>query len=639
MKSHRTWALALGLLSVAQGAQAARSAATTADPPSPLREITDLRLEMDGDSLDLHWPASGPCTRVLHAPTPYGSFVALEGLVFQHPGDDRTHWRFPVVESQGFYRVQSNAAPVGAITGEQEVSVDFFQQVVFDASASTDADGDSLAFRWEHDSLPTQFGPQLVLAAPLAEGITEWRLYANDGCQDSEALYLTVEYENPLPNGFCVSDFGDDWNPGTWDAPLASLEEALSRCTEEMHNIYLAHGLYIGQFTLTSNAHIYGGYSLDFHERDINTFFSEFRTGSIGTGTAMIGQSLENIVLDGLWMDIHAPVGAAPGTSVYGVLLTNCQSVTIRDCVILIHPAPGGSQGAPGASGAFGGGGGTGQPGCENGGTFCGTCSRPQGGNGGFSGAGNPGGVGGQAGLGGGSGFSGGSGPGGGGSGGLGGPSGGNGQVGQAGAQGQAGLPGAVGLLQFAATGVEASVGGTGTAGTAGRGGGGGGGGGGGTDGCDSYGSGGGSGGGGGGGGQPGSGGLPGGSTICVYLHGCTDVFIDGCHLASFEPGDGGNGGSGGSGGPGGAGGNGGPYGGPGEQDDAGNGGHGGQGGQGGPGGAGGPGQGGHSIAIYRSPGSLTLLDNLLYVSPGGQGGINAVGITAPYGISATVYP
>ncbi|MES2799296.1 MAG: T9SS type A sorting domain-containing protein [Bacteroidota bacterium] len=335
---------------------------------------------------------------------------------------------------------------------------------------------------------------------------------------------------------------------------------------------------------------------------------------------------------------------SAPGTTTYGVYLSNCATYKFVRCHISAGNAGDGTDGMSGMSGTAGAVGVAGSGGSCDGGT----CTFSSGNAGAAGGAGGAGAIGSAAGAGGpngngaqnpgsagtaGSARNGGGGGGGGaggdecsanngGNGGNGGASasalaanggtrGSDGDPGTTGASGSNGGNGATGLT--GATGADGTeVGGFWEAGTAGLdgtdgagGAGGGGGGGGGRQICtfcdNGPGNGGGGGGGGGQGGTAGTGGTGGGSSFGVYsrLNGATSSFVD-CNISAGNAGNGGIGGAGGAGGLGANGGTGGQT----CTGEIGAGGNGGKGGNGGAGGSGGNGAFGLSAAVQLASGT-----------------------------------
>ena len=431
--------------------------------------------------------------------------------------------------------------------------------------------------------------------------------------------------------------FGNDSNPGTMLAPVATLERGIALAAAQNKDVYVAAGTYTpaGPLQLQSGVSLYGLY-------DGTTNWgrgTQNLTVIAGGSTAVFASGLTNEThVEGFSIKATTPVN--PGQSAYGILVINSTSnVVIRYNSISADNATDGSAGTspgsqPTASSGVAGAGGT----CDSGNGFGGaggtsTCSRPggAGGNGGPEGAnnGSPGAIGAgdtQGGAGGSGGNVGGTGQ--------------NGATGLAGANGSNGAA-APGTFNLAASGYVPANGSAGSAGAGGNGGGGGGGGGG--QGCffcnDGGGNGGGGGGAGGCGGTPGTGGGGGGGSIAVFVFGASAIITDN----TLTTGKGGNGGAGGNGSLGGQGGTGGP-GATVCTTEVGAGGNGGSGGNGGVGGSASGGSGGPSIGVCYAKSTLVLASNSFVIGApgsGGTGGTNpALGAapSGPSGMSTNVF-
>lgn len=421
-----------------------------------------------------------------------------------------------------------------------------------------------------------------------------------------------------------VSTTGSDSDAGTPAMPKLTIGAGLTTAlaAHPAKDVYVATGTYdVGSgLTLSSGAHIFGGYD--------STDWSR----SVGTGTVVAGAPVGIVAISANAIELQnlrVAASSAPGSDgEYAAFLRNSSAVFAG----VTLEAAAGESGLDGSStatpAAAGGDGAPGAPGVEHSAAlFCNLHPLPDGGAGGTL-AGVPaaaGGAGGAPGVGYGAGKPGiaaaaGTAPG------AGVPSGyslpeiGPEYMGADGANGTDGSSGLAGAASFTSSGFIPGDGAPGGPGQPGAGGGGGGGGGGGTVGCDSSGSSGGGGGAGGAGGIGGGGGSGGASSIALYLESSSaDVTADSVLIA----GDGGTGGDGGAGQPGGAGGSYGPagsYGGGGEQDDGTSGGHGGTGGAGGIGGPGAGGAGGSSICVLVGGASVVTLDPSTSLATGTAG-------------------
>ena len=453
--------------------------------------------------------------------------------------------------------------------------------------------------------------------------------------------------------GIWVSaSLGDDANPGTRAAPMASLSAAVAKATNENVHLYACGELWTEPLILPATTWLYGGF--DCH--DGWTFKGETHRARIETGpdqiplrTAGYGKVLQ--ITD---FSIRAADATVPGGSSIAVFVDDQNDVTFRRCGItagrgadgldaeaIVEPAPAGAEGSAGADACTTADG----PGGTSPETACGTDVLSRGGKGGDGGAMLA--TAGEAGL----------------------PAprgekdpsdpqdgdGGKGQIGaepctpgEPGADGAKGARGTsslhVGFLTV--DGYRGHAGEDGKDGLPGQGGGGGGAARGGAAVCGAAtpgGAGGGSGGAGGCGGQGGKGGQPGGSSFAIVMLRNSTYFLAGCDVWVS---DGGNGGDGAPGQPGGAGGEPGPGGaGQGTLQNACQGGKGGAGGKGG-GGAGG--QGGHAIHFafdYVTIHPKDFSQDTTYHSGafGGEGGNGAEGAESGDGgydsaIGGTIY-
>lgn len=439
--------------------------------------------------------------------------------------------------------------------------------------------------------------------------------------------------------------FGNDLNPGTATAPVASLEQAveLAESIPLRQSVYMAKGTYIVESPLQMppRVSLFGWF-----DGTTNwTYSADNLTRIVGPSTVLVfgeypGDPSDHAVrVAGL--EILAADATAPGASSYTVRVRNRSSQVLFDrCRIVAGRGATGTSGASGQDGAQG----------QHGGDGANAIAAGTGGRSGAASGARTGGAGGTGGLGtpGNRGTAG-EGlaietptpPGSGGGSRTGCRRGDNGAPGEAGADGTNGRNAARNPILWGNLEPEGYVpvsGMDGTAGTSGAGGGGGGGGGSNSSGtvvgCPPQQAAG--GGGGGSGGLPGTvgrGGQAGGSSIAVYSHVSRVILID-CILEAQDGAAGGPGGNGGIGGPGGAGGNPGSAFGYGAA-----GGPGGKGGTGGASGAGSGGPGGHSFCLLfdrQASSSDDYTQGTTFIvgraGPGGPGGTNAVLGTAQSG-------
>ena len=439
--------------------------------------------------------------------------------------------------------------------------------------------------------------------------------------------------------------FGNDLNPGTATAPVASLEHAveLAESIPLRQSVYMAKGTYVlgSPLQMPPRVSLFGWF-----DGTTNwTYSTDNVTRIVGPSTVLIfgeypGDSSDHPVqVAGL--EILAADATTPGASSYAVKARSRSNQILFDRCRIV--AGHGATGRPGASGQDGAQG-------QRGGDGANAVAAGTGGLPGTASGARAGGAGGNGGLGT-SGLQGTAGqgldlapptlPGAGGGSRTGCRRGDNGSSGEPGANGLNGKNASRNPALWGSLEPEGYVpvsGMDGTAGTSGAGGGGGGGGGsnasGTVVGCPpQQGAGGGGGGSGGLPGTAGRGGHAGGSSIAVYSHLSRIILLD-CILEAKDGAAGAPGGNGGLGGPGGAGGN------PGSDSGYGAaGGQGGKGGEGGASGAGSGGPGGHSFCLLfdrQAASSDDYTQGTTFIvgraGPGGPGGTNAVLGTAQSG-------
>jgi len=459
-------------------------------------------------------------------------------------------------------------------------------------------------------------------------------------------------FEGQVARGVFVSNAGNDANPGTREAPKATIAAALATASSSagvLIHVYLASGTYPEHLSLVSGVSIYGGYGADWTR---TTGLSAIAGGASGSGWVEAAHGTDILLRTNVsQLDLRPVLPSEPGASSYGLYCQACPGLVLTNNQIVAGNGADGNKGGQGAAGAAGEPGGQGGSGCNGlpeGLPGAGAVSSCAGHSGGAGGAGASGSSTAESSLTGGNGASGRdpTGP-------FLAPGGRGGRPlfgaedGEGGRNAEAGDSGVSARTEgSAASGRWSSTpGGRGATGDEDGGGGGGGGGGG--EVCTPIpectepprgGFGGGGGGAPGCGGQGGEGGNGGGGSFAVLLLRSRGALLRGNTLVAASGGNGGNGGDGGFGGAGGVGGLGGTC--PGaapvrEGGDGGRGAFGGTGGTGG-GGAGGP---AYSLALVETELVLSeelelLQQNTLSRGTGGQGGF--AGRSAPRGIAGS---
>lgn len=142
-----------------------------------------------------------------------------------------------------------NRAPQADAGPDQNVPVG--TQVTLDATGSSDPDGDDLDYAWRFvtspgsaPSLTGDEGPTPSFTPPEAGDYT-LELTVSDGDEDANDR-VTIDARASAPaTTVHVSVDGDDGNPGTADAPVATLQRALAVAeAEDLAQIRLADGRY-----------------------------------------------------------------------------------------------------------------------------------------------------------------------------------------------------------------------------------------------------------------------------------------------------------------------------------------------------------------------------------------------------------
>lgn len=165
--------------------------------------------------------------------------------------------------------------------------------------------------------------------------------------------------------GVFVSPDGDDANDGSITEPKRTIAAAVALGPRD---VYVAGGVYRELVVLASGVGIYGGYSPDFRDRDIDIYETVIlppppdvsRPGTVN-GTGLAGGTPGTTVFDGF--TVFGYEQTAPGASSYAIYLRNCgAAVTIAHNTVY---AGSGGDGVRGGDGNDGVSGNAGQPGVE----------------------------------------------------------------------------------------------------------------------------------------------------------------------------------------------------------------------------------------------------------------------------------
>ncbi len=514
------------------------------------------------------------------------------------------------------------SAPAMADAGV-DMTITAGEEASFDGSGST---GTGATYTWtvlEGPSVGPLNGQTPTFTAPdeIGKMVVELSVSSGSGT-DTDTLQVWILED--ASQAIWVSPSGSDANPGTREAPMATLQAAIDAADAAGNgaDLYIAGGEYMESLTLRSRVSLYGGWDETDWSRDMASARAIVRGGP----TAVQGTQSNDLVLEGL--EVVAADATTAGTSSIAIWLLNTTGVTVRENIIRAGAGAMGVAGTTPSRTRTGSDGGNGRNAAlcvsrlSGGGRGV---NYRDGGTGGLGGGTNPtGGSGGESGSGGNGGNAGTSGS-------KNGRDGTNGTVtGPVGGNGSAGSDFGT-VTEDGQYDPTTAGGSTGTNGGPGYGGGGGGG---------AYGfigfcgGSGGGGGGGGEGGAPGTGGMGGGASFGVLAVGPGAVEIMDNEIHTGVGGTGGVGATGGSGGCGGDGGRGGNRG----CDSlipslcTGSGGDGGDGTTGGRGGHGGGGGGGPSIGIIEgATTTITQNGNTFMLGGGGAGGTSS-GNSGPAG-------
>lgn len=155
-----------------------------------------------------------------------------------------------------------------------------------------------------------------------------------------------------------VSKIGRDGGAGTPDDPVLTVQEAINLVAGDrnLRDVYVSTGVYSENVTLSNGVNVYGGYSLDFLERDVDgnqTTLFGVRTQGNERGTVTARGIVTETTLDGF--AVYGVSGDAPGASSYAIYLEDCgEQLTIRGNAIFAGNGVGGDQGTPGTNGFSG---------------------------------------------------------------------------------------------------------------------------------------------------------------------------------------------------------------------------------------------------------------------------------------------
>ena len=157
-----------------------------------------------------------------------------------------------------------------------------------------------------------------------------------------------------------VAKNGDDDASGTLLDPMLTIQAALDRAKEDgKRDVYVATGVYAETVELKEGVGLYGGYSSDFKQRNIDLNVTVIMGQEVSTAkpAAVNAADIEGkagaTVLDGF--TIFGRNNMAPGGSTYGIYARNCSDgLRVSHNTIEAGAAGSGNKGADGTNGAGG---------------------------------------------------------------------------------------------------------------------------------------------------------------------------------------------------------------------------------------------------------------------------------------------
>ena len=216
-----------------------------------------------------------------------------------------------------------------------------------------------------------EIGPdELPECIPLcATGYLDVNGIQSDGCEcvitnpdldepDPEGIDADCDgIDGELEKGVFVASYGRPNAAGTIEDPFDTIQAAifLASTQPQRNYIYVASGVYAESLTLRGSVKIYGGYSIDFHRRDITgnetAIFGQEPQPQLGLhGTINVNSASVPVVVDGF--TISGFDALTPSESSYTVYLRNCtNSVQFSNCVIRAGDGAPGVRGTPGQEG------------------------------------------------------------------------------------------------------------------------------------------------------------------------------------------------------------------------------------------------------------------------------------------------
>ncbi|MGE0788878.1 MAG: hypothetical protein AB7S26_24605 [Sandaracinaceae bacterium] len=112
-----------------------------------------------------------------------------------------------------------------------------------------------------------------------------------------------------------VTTMGSDTNPGTLARPMRTLNAALSRGRTENKSVLVARGIYDGPMNVLGGVSIFGGYSPDFTDRDLELFPVTIERRDPGLPVVVCQNVTAATQIDGFTLMGSDAVGAGEGST------------------------------------------------------------------------------------------------------------------------------------------------------------------------------------------------------------------------------------------------------------------------------------------------------------------------------------
>jgi hypothetical protein len=255
------------------------------------------------------------------------------------------------------FTVVANTAPLAS--AGVDLDVDRGATVVLTANGH-DAEGQALSYRWTQTAGADVTGGQGFLTgatpsftAPPGVDVLRFSVVATDASGASSAAdEVSVFVLEDRTKAIWVRPTGDnDGGAGTRASPFRTITYALAQAVANGADVYVAVGQYVESVALRDDVSLYGGFAADWSARHSVDQLSN-RTIVRGTGTALSGNAVTDLTVDGFHLEAESPT--VTGASTYGIRLVGSQRVTISRNAISAAPGRAGATGSIGSSGAIG---------------------------------------------------------------------------------------------------------------------------------------------------------------------------------------------------------------------------------------------------------------------------------------------